>query len=107
PVRTLHWVRVRRAGQLVTIDVAGDAFLRGMVRRIVAVLLEVGDGSLAEAAVREALASRRAAPNGAGAPARGLCLQRVVLGRPMKKEPSRTTGSAAQAADTGAAKQEP
>ena len=44
PVRTLHWVRVRRAGQLVTIDVAGDAFLRGMVRRIVAVLLEVEIG---------------------------------------------------------------
>jgi tRNA pseudouridine38-40 synthase len=107
PVRTLHWVRVRRAGQLVTIDVAGDAFLRGMVRRIVAVLLEVGNGSLAEAAVGEALASRRPALNGAAAPARGLCLQRVVLGRPMKKEATRATGSAARAAGPGETKQEP
>ena len=49
PVRTLHWVRVRRAGSLVTIDVAADAFLRQMVRRIVAVLLEVGPGDAGRA----------------------------------------------------------
>jgi tRNA pseudouridine38-40 synthase len=36
PVRTVHSVRVRRKGSLVTIDVAADAFLRQMVRRIVA-----------------------------------------------------------------------
>jgi len=42
PVRTVHSVRIRRAGSVVTIDIAADAFLRQMVRRIVAVLLEVG-----------------------------------------------------------------
>ena len=82
PVRTVHAVRVRRQGSLVTIDVRADAFLRGMVRRIVAVLLEVGHGKVNEEAVREALAARRPARNGAVAPARGLCLRRVVLGRP-------------------------
>jgi tRNA pseudouridine38-40 synthase len=82
PVRTLHWVRVRKAGSLVTIDVAADAFLRQMVRRIVAVLLEVGRGTLDETMVGEILGSRRPALNGAVAPARGLCLRRVVLGRP-------------------------
>ena len=46
PVRTVHAVRVRREGRLVTIDVRADAFLRGMVRRIVAVLLEVGHGKM-------------------------------------------------------------
>ena len=81
PVRTLLWVRVRRSGSLVTIDIAADAFLRQMVRRIVASLLEVGQGRLDEAAVGEALASRVPALNGAVAPARGLCLRRVVLGR--------------------------
>ncbi len=81
PVRTLHWVRVRRAGQVVTIDVAADAFLRQMVRRIVAALLGVGRGALDVAAVGEALASRQPAFNGAVAPAHGLCLRRVVLGR--------------------------
>ena len=81
PVRTVHAVRVRRAGQLVTIDVRADAFLRGMVRRIVALLLEGGMGQLKESAAAAALAARRPALNGAAAPARGLCLRRVVLGR--------------------------
>ena len=81
PVRTVHAVRVRRSGQLVTIDVRADAFLRGMVRRMVAILLEVGRGKLNETDVRAALAARRPALDGAAAPARGLCLRRVVLGR--------------------------
>jgi tRNA pseudouridine38-40 synthase len=81
PVRTVHSVRVRRQGSLVTIDVRADAFLRGMVRRIVAVLIEVGRGEMTETEVREALDARRPARNGASAPARGLCLRRVALGR--------------------------
>ena len=81
PVRTVHAVRVRRQGSLVTIDVRADAFLRGMVRRIVAVLLEVGHGTMTEAEVRDALATRTPARNGATAPAHGLCLRRVALGR--------------------------
>ena len=82
PVRTLHRVRVRRTGSLVTIDVTGDAFLRGMVRRIAAALLLVGRGETDEEAVGSALASRGPAFGGASAPAKGLCLRRVVLGRP-------------------------
>ena len=82
PVRTLHRVRVRREGPLVTVDVRGDAFLRQMVRRIVAALLLVGRGEADESAVAAALASRTPAFNGALAPAKGLCLRRVVLGRP-------------------------
>jgi tRNA pseudouridine38-40 synthase len=81
PVRTLHRVRVRRDGPLVTIDVRGDAFLRHMVRRIAAALLLVGRGEVEESAVAAALASRTPAFNGAVAPAKGLCLRRVVLGR--------------------------
>ena len=82
PVRTVHAVRVRRAGQLVTIDVRADAFLRGMVRRMVGLLIEVGRGKQEETAVAAALAARRPALDGAKAPARGLCLRRVALGRP-------------------------
>jgi tRNA pseudouridine38-40 synthase len=81
PVRTVHSVRVRRQGSFVTIDVRADSFLRGMVRRIVAVLIEVGHGKMNENEVREALAARKPARNGATAPAKGLCLRRVVLGR--------------------------
>jgi tRNA pseudouridine38-40 synthase len=81
PVRTVHRVRVRRKGSEVTIDVVADAFLRGMVRRIAAVLLEVGRGSMDEAAVAAALVAGRPALDGAMAPPHGLCLRRVVLGR--------------------------
>jgi len=81
PVRTVEFVRVRRAGQLITIDVRADAFLRGMVRRIVAGLLAVGRGRLDATALATALAGRQPAMGGAAAPARGLCLRRVALGR--------------------------
>jgi tRNA pseudouridine38-40 synthase len=81
PVRTVHAVRVRSAGRLVTIDVRADAFLRGQVRRMVAGLLEVGKGTLDEEGLRAALAAREPALNGASAPAKGLSLRRVVLGR--------------------------
>jgi tRNA pseudouridine38-40 synthase len=80
-VRTVSSVRVRRAGRLVTIDVRADAFLRGMVRRMVAVLLEVGLGKMDETAVRAALAGPGPGLDGAAASAKGLCLRRVALGR--------------------------
>jgi len=87
-VRTVMAVRIRREGKLVTIDVRADAFLRGMVRRMVAVLLEVGLGRMEETAVRTALAGTGPALDGASAPAKGLCLRRVALGR----SPGRTNG---------------
>jgi tRNA pseudouridine38-40 synthase len=81
PVRTVHSVRVRRDGRLVTIDVRADAFLRGMVRRMVAALLEVGKGQLNEEELAAALVAREPALDGAAAPAKGLCLRRVAIGR--------------------------
>ena len=81
PVRTVSMVRVRREGRLVTIDVRADSFLRGMVRRMMAVLIEVGLGKMDETAIRAALAGSGPALEGAAAPARGLCLRRVALGR--------------------------
>jgi tRNA pseudouridine38-40 synthase len=81
PVRTVHRIRVRRDGDAITIDVRADAFLRGMVRRIVAILLAVGKGKLEATAVPGLLTAGKPALRGAAAPARGLCLRRVVLGR--------------------------
>jgi tRNA pseudouridine38-40 synthase len=81
PVRTVHQIRVRRDGNLVTIDVRADAFLPGMVRRMVAALISVGTGKIGEDAVAAALLERTPAFRGAAAPARGLCLRRVALGR--------------------------
>ena len=73
-----------------TIDVRADAFLRGMVRRIAAVLLEVGRGKMNETGVRAALAARVPALDGATAPAHGLSLRRVALGRRVGKRTERT-----------------
>lgn len=81
PVRTVHRIRIRREGRRVTIDVRGDAFLRGMVRRIVAVLVAVGMGRLEASDVAGLLTAGGPALDGAAAPARGLCLRRVAIGR--------------------------
>ncbi len=86
PVRTVHAVRVRKAGRLVTIDVRAQAFLRGQVRRMVAALLEVGHGKMDEAGLAAALTAREPALNGAAAPAKGLCLRHVALGRRPKDD---------------------
>jgi tRNA pseudouridine38-40 synthase len=80
-VRTGRAVRVRREGRTGTIDVRADAFLRGMVRRMVACLLEVGLDKMDEDAVRSALAGPGPALGGAAAPAKGLSLRHVAFGR--------------------------
>jgi len=82
PVRTLHRVRVTRRGRLVTIEVVGDAFLRGMVRRLVAALVRVGQGLSDSAEIRRQLESQRPAFAGETAPAHGLVLWRVPMGPP-------------------------
>jgi len=81
PVRTIHRIRVVRRGDEVTIDVRADAFLRGMVRRIAWALVAVGRARLGEDDIAAALEARSTAFGGAAAPARGLCLRRVALGR--------------------------
>jgi len=89
PIRTVHAIRIRRAGRTVTIDVVGDAFLRQMVRSIVAALIRVGRGASTIEEVAAALESPRRAFAGAVAPPQGLCLRRVVLGRPATDEERR------------------
>jgi tRNA pseudouridine38-40 synthase len=85
-VRTVSTVRVRRSGRYVTIDVRADSFLRGQVRRMVGLLLEVGLGKRDIDQVRAALADPGSADKGAAAPAKGLCLRRVVIGRRAGKQ---------------------
>ena len=90
-VRHLAEVRVTRRGNLVEVRVTANAFLRRMVRSIVAILLAVGRGRLAPEAVDRLLATGGRALDGRAAPARGLTLERVVYG----SANNRTTGSAA------------
>jgi tRNA pseudouridine38-40 synthase len=85
-VRTVSAVRVRRSGRYVTIDVRADSFLRGQVRRMVGLLLEVGLGKWDIDQVRAALADPGSARKGAAAPAKGLCLRHVAIGRRAGKQ---------------------
>ena len=79
-VRTLYEVRVRRRGHLVTVDVIGDAFLRQMVRSIVAALIRIGMGRATTDDLVSELRSPGRAFAGAVVPAQGLCLRRVTIG---------------------------
>lgn len=80
PVRTLTRLSVIRRGDLITVTVIGDAFLRGMVRRIVAALLRVGQGRASAADLAKALTERSPAFHGEAAAPRGLTLWRVPMG---------------------------
>ena len=77
-VRHLSEVEVTRRGDLVWVRVTGDAFLRRMVRSIVAILLEVGRGKLPPRDVVRLLDARQRALDGRAAAARGLTLERVI-----------------------------
>jgi tRNA pseudouridine38-40 synthase len=77
-VRHLAEVRVTGRGDLVEVRVTANAFLRRMVRSVVALLMEVGRGRLAPAAVDGVLDVGARALHGRAAPARGLTLERVI-----------------------------
>jgi tRNA pseudouridine38-40 synthase len=63
--------------QFITYEIAGDGFLRHMVRAIVGTLVEIGRGKRPVSWVDEVLASRDRAQAGRTAPAEGLFLVRV------------------------------
>jgi tRNA pseudouridine38-40 synthase len=89
-VRTIHQIRVRRSGSAVTIDVEADAFLRQMVRAIAAALIRVGRGGATAEDVAAALRSKSGrAFAGEIAPAKGLCLRRVIYGPPEQRDGER------------------
>jgi tRNA pseudouridine38-40 synthase len=77
-VRHLAEVRVSRRGDLVEVRVTANAFLRRMVRSIVAILLAVGRRRLGAEAVDRLLAGSGRALDGRAAPAKGLTLERIV-----------------------------
>lgn len=76
--RRLSGIMIVRRGDLLEIRVTGNAFLRRMVRSIVAVLIEAGRGKLAAAEIPSLLRAEERALAGRAAPARGLTLERVI-----------------------------
>lgn len=72
PVRNLHYLNIRRQGQLIVLDLQANAFLHHMVRNIVGVLTEVGRGAQSPSWVGEVLQARDRTAAAATAPAFGL-----------------------------------
>lgn len=77
-VRTITGLDVTEERELVRIVVCAGGFLYGMVRLIAGTLAAVGTGAMDAGSVRTALADGRRGTVGATAPARGLCLERVL-----------------------------
>jgi tRNA pseudouridine38-40 synthase len=82
--RELTRSSVTRQGSLVTYDVAGNGFLRHMVRNIVGTLTEVGRGRGTPQWVADVLTSRNRSLAGPTAPADGLFLVAVDYDTPAR-----------------------
>jgi tRNA pseudouridine38-40 synthase len=76
PFRTLTSAVLEEAGEELRFRVIGDGFLRGMVRRLVGTLLDVGEGRRAAEEIPGLLLGGGAVA-GPKAPAHGLVLERV------------------------------
>lgn len=77
PIRSLDRIVWRRAGDHLTADVFGRAFLKQMVRNIVGTCVEIGRGRFRVEQMAEILVACDRARAGPTAPARGLCLKQV------------------------------
>lgn len=80
-VRTIFSARLAEEGkdsQVYRLIIAGDGFLRHMVRNIVGTLFDVGRGRLTPLDFQEIVAARDRSQAGTTAPARGLTLKTVL-----------------------------
>ena len=78
PVRRIFAADWEENGEELRFRVAGEGFLRGMVRALVGTLVEVGTGKRSLTGFAELLAGRPRSAAGPTAPAHGLTLERVV-----------------------------
>ena len=89
-LRRVSAIVVERHGDIVTISITADGFLRYMVRRIAGSLIEIGRGKLDGEGLARSLEPGFEAARWT-APAKGLCLVRVDYGRGAGSQPARTT----------------
>lgn len=81
PERTIQRAAWTEAGDELTFVVAGDGFLRGMVRALVGTMLEVGRSRRSLDEFASLLQGGPRSSAGPNAPARGLCLEQVEYSR--------------------------
>jgi tRNA pseudouridine38-40 synthase len=76
--RTVYSALLLRRGRHAAVVLEGDGFLRGMARRIVGALVEVGRGAQPPSWFASLLRDPRTTPPAPTAPAHGLTLERVI-----------------------------
>lgn len=84
PIREVFDLQVRQSGPEIWIDVRGNAFMRGMMRRIAGGLFEVGRGRRRPESLDEILTLGTnvvESDRPVVLPARGLCLMKIRYGR--------------------------
>jgi len=79
-VRTIFRTEVEESGKHVSVTFTGDGFMYNMVRAMMGCLLEVGKGNRQPPWVKEVLEARDRKQCAATAPAKGLCLVKVLYG---------------------------
>lgn len=77
PYRMMHFIKVRRVGAQIEIDVSANAFLHHMVRNIVGVLMAIGSGQREPDWALQLLMAKDRSRGGVTAPPDGLYLAGV------------------------------
>lgn len=81
PIRQVHYIYVRRVGELVTIEIKANAFLHHMVRNIAGVIMAIGAGERPLDWSREVLRLQDRSLGGVTGSPNGLYLVDVDYGR--------------------------
>ena len=77
-VRTIESITITALSNEIQIDFLGNGFLRQQVRLMMGLLIQVAQGVVKPKAVKEILEKKSRANTRAIAPAKGLCLERVI-----------------------------
>ncbi len=77
-VRIIQEIKLEQSEQIVKIYFKGNGFLYNMVRIMVGTLLEVGKGRIEPETIKDILESKDRKQAGPTAPAKGLCLVKVI-----------------------------
>jgi tRNA pseudouridine38-40 synthase len=78
PVRRVMRSELKKKGREITYTIEAEGFLRYMVRTIVGTLLEVGRGKIESREVEDLFARKKRSLASPTAPAKGLCLVKVI-----------------------------
>ncbi|MDP8263026.1 MAG: tRNA pseudouridine(38-40) synthase TruA [Candidatus Ancaeobacter aquaticus] len=77
PIKKIIYLKIKRKGDIITIDIKGSGFLYKMVRSIVGALIEVGRGKITPNDIKKLLELKKRSMTVPTAPSQGLYLVKV------------------------------